>query len=166
MTNSHRYSFRTFTTVDLDMVEQWLIQPSVARWYPDPDYIEDLEDQLDDENIVMQLVCLDNEPFAFVQDYAIHAWSDHPLSYLPDDARGLDTFIGEPQQLNQGHGTRYLELLIEHLRASGVPALGIDPHPDNLRAIRVYEKLGFNKGRECSTEWGLVQLMSLDLASR
>ena len=76
-------------------------------------------------------------------------------------ARGLDTFIGDPGKIGAGHGPAYLKLLISKLRAAGTPALGIDPHPDNERAIKVYAKLGFKADCEVESEWGRALLMSL-----
>lgn len=159
-----RYSFLAFSDQHVDLVAQWLTTPDVSRWYEDPDYVEDLEDQSDDDNVSMRLACFDGVPFAFVQDYLIHAWPDHHLAYLKPGSRGLDTFIGNPEMIGGGHGPAYLKLLIDELRDTGVPALGIDPHPDNARAIGAYAKLGFRADREVESEWGRVLLMSLQLS--
>lgn len=157
-----RYSFERFTEAHLDLVNDWLTAPEVSRWYRDPEYIEDLEDQLEDKNISMRLACFDGKPFAFVQDYDIHAWPDHHLAYLKPGGRGVDTFIGDTRMIGGGHGPKYLKLLIEELRTAGAPQIGIDPHPDNQRAIKAYTKLGFKRDREVASEWGRVLLMSLD----
>lgn len=111
----------------------------------------------------MQLVCSNNTAFAFIQDYTIHAFPDHHLSFLPIGARGIDTFIGIPSMMGLGHGPAYLKLLIDILRSKGVPALGIDPHPANSQAIRAYEKLGFETKDKIQSEWGPVTRMSLTL---
>ena len=91
----------------------------------------------------MQLVLLNDKPFAYVQDYDIQAWPDHHLGYLPVGSRGIDTFIGVDALIGKGHGTRYLSRLTYQLFETGVPALGIDPHPDNTAAISVYRNVGF-----------------------
>jgi len=155
------YSFHPVSKSDLPLLSVWLKDPAVARWYEDDDYIEDLEESLDDTRIRMQLVLFDAEPIAYVQDYDIHAWSDHHFAYLPVGSRGIDTFIGSSDQMGKGHGTHYLNRLIKQLFAERVPALGIDPEPENTRARQVYRKIGFAEDGESASEWGDVVLMSL-----
>lgn len=160
---SNSYSFIPFTSRSLGLVAEWLSTPAVSKWYQDHDYIDDLEDQLENKHINMQLVCLYNAPFAFVLDYDIHSFSDHHLSFLEEGARGIDTFIGKPSMLGLGHAPAYLKLLTDMLCAQGIPALGIDPHPANTQAIKAYEKIGFKTKDETQTKWGPVTRMSLIL---
>lgn len=159
----NRYSLIPFTLDHIELVSKWLDTPEVARWYGDPDYIEDLEEQLDNTSITMRLACFDGAPFAFLQDYDIGVWPNHHLSYLGPSARGIDTFIGDSRMMGQGHGPAYLNILIDELRKAGVVAIGIDPHPHNERAVKAYSKLGFVKDGVAATEWGDVVLMSLNL---
>lgn len=156
-----RYSFRAVVESDLALLGSWLKSAEVAKWYPDPEYIDDLEDHIEDSRIRMSLVMFDDTAFAYVHDYDIHGWPDHPLSFLPMGSRGLDTFIGEPTMLGCGHGPAYLGLTAKHLFESGAPAIGIDPDPQNTRAIRAYRKVGFSGRRIVDSEWGRVLLLSL-----
>jgi aminoglycoside 6'-N-acetyltransferase len=55
----------------------------------------------------------------------------------------IDTFIGEPSTIGQGHGSAFLRLLAERLRAEGAPVVAVDPDAGNLRARRACEKAGF-----------------------
>jgi aminoglycoside 6'-N-acetyltransferase len=41
-----------------------------------------------------------------------------------------------------------------------VLAVGVDPDPENARAIRAYEKAGFVPGKVQNTEWGPALLMT------
>jgi aminoglycoside 6'-N-acetyltransferase len=99
-------------------------------------------------------------PFAYAQDYSPHDWPDHPFAHLPPGSRGIDQYIGEPDMLNQGHGTAFVREHTHQLFAAGAPAIGTDPHPDNARAIRAYEKAGFTIASEpMDTRWGRAVLM-------
>lgn len=100
-----------------------------------------------------------------MQDYDIHAWPDHPLSFLPRGARGIDTFIGQAEHLHRGLGTAYLRAFSARLFAMGVPALGIDPHPDNGAAITAFTKVGFQTHHTQESEWGEVLIMSMKAPS-
>ena len=158
--NKSPLAFRPVQETDLPTLGRWLLAPHVARWYPDADYIEDLEDQLEDSRITMNLVLSDGRPFAYVQDYDIHGWRDHPLSFLPAGSRGLDTFIGEAEFAGRGLGSAYLRLRSDALFAKGVPALGIDPAEGNQTAQRAFDRAGFQQHSFALTEFGRVLLMT------
>ena len=143
------------------MLSYWLADPEVRRWFDDPDYIKELETQFDDPRIRMWIVLLNDRPVAYVQDYDIHGWEDHPLEFLPSGARGVDTFVGEAADRGRGVGSAYLATFADRLLAEGAPAVGIDPHPDNTAAIRAYRKAGFRPHDPIVTKWGPALPMSL-----
>ena len=65
----------------------------------------------------------------------------------PDDGRtvyAMDQFIGEPEYWNRGIGTSFLEMMAAYLKGQkAADSILLDPHKDNRRAIRAYEKAGF-----------------------
>ena len=155
------YAFRPFTSADLPLARRWLQTPACRQWWGDPDEEwEGLRGDLDDERMVMWVCELDGRPFGYIQDYDPQAWGGHHFAFLPQGARGLDQFIGEPDMLDRGHGSAMVRAHADALFARGVPALGIDPDPDNARAIRAYEKAGFARHGEQHTEWGYCLLMT------
>ena len=57
---------------------------------------------------------------------------------------GMDQFIGEPDYWDRGIGTEYLKLVLQFLREEKqADAVIMDPHQDNVRAIKCYQKAGF-----------------------
>ena len=73
-----------------------------------------------------------------------------------------DQYIGEPDMVGRGHGSLFVRAHCDRLFAGGAPAIGTDPHPDNGRAIRAYEKAGFAIASEpLDTIWGRAILMEL-----
>ena len=99
-------------------------------------------------------------PFGFIQDYAVADWSPHHFDYLPRGARGMDLYIGQASMLAQGHGSRLVRQHVDRLFERGVPAVGIDPHPDNRAAIRAFEKAGFRiSAGPIESMWGRALLM-------
>ncbi|TMW72760.1 GNAT family N-acetyltransferase [Alteribacter natronophilus] len=62
-----------------------------------------------------------------------------------ESAYGADLFIGNEKLWNRGIGTRALMLVVRHLHRTGIDAVYIDPQVSNTRAIRSYEKCGFEK---------------------
>jgi len=151
-----RYSFRPLTPADVPLVQTWLARPHVAEWWDEPD---EIFEALADPATRLWIVSLDGRPFAYMQDYDPHAWPGHHFSDLPPGSRGIDQYIGEADLLEQGHGAAFIRAHVERMFAEGAPAIGVDPSPDNPRAIRCYEKAGFTAGEVRDTDWGRSLLM-------
>lgn len=153
------YDFRPVTPTDIHLLRTWRERPHVSRWWG-PSEIEPAEESLGDARIAMWIVAHEGRPFAYAQDYDVHGWSPHPFSHLPPGSRGIDQYIGEPDMLDRGHGSAFVRAHCDRLLAAGAPAIGTDPHPDNLRARRAYVKAGFVlTGEPRETRWGIAVLM-------
>ncbi len=138
------YSFRPASSVDLPKLRRWLKTPEVRRWWGDPRLeFETLRADLDEQLMTMRIVSFRGRPFAYAQDYEVHAWPQAHLAHLPTGARAIDSFIGLPSMIGRGHGAAYLRLLAERLSAEGAAVVAIDPDASNLRARRAYAKAGF-----------------------
>lgn len=73
----------------------------------------------------------------------------------------MDQFIGEVDMLGKGHGTAFIGSRMRTLFDEGAPSVAVDPHPDNARAIAIYEKLGFESlGDAELTRWGRILPMA------
>lgn len=155
MTAPVPYSFRTATLADLPMLTAWQSASHVREWWDDEPLFD--AEELADLRVTRWIVSAAGRPFAYIQDYAVHGWAAHHFDYLPDGARGIDQFIGEPDMVGQGHGTAFIGQHLRGLFRAGAPVVATDPHPDNARAIAVYAKLGFvPDGPPRETEWGLI----------
>ena len=154
------YTFRPADRRDLPMLERWLRTTEVVRWWGDPqEQAALLREDMDDPRMVMRIVALAGRPFAYAQDYDVHAWPQPHFAALPAGTRAIDSFIGEPDMIGQGHGSRYLRLLAQRLRADGGPVVAIDPDVENLRARRAYAKAGFRGETVVETGAGPAVLM-------
>ncbi len=133
----------------------------MARWWDAHSY--EAGDFDPDMRLSRWIVETDGKPFAFMQDYDVHGWgSDHHFFHLPMGSRGIDQYIGDPGMIGIGHGSAFMRQHIAALFAAGVPMIGTDPHPDNARAIAVYQKLGFVRaGDRQETPWGTIIPMEL-----
>jgi aminoglycoside 6'-N-acetyltransferase len=149
------FDFRRVTMTDLPLLQRWQRMPHVASWWGDEEPFEEAD--LTDSRIAMWVVSLDGLPFAYMQDYPVHAWEGHHFGYLPAAARGIDQYIGVPEMIGQGYGTGFMRQRLAALFAAGTPVVATDPHPDNRRAIAAYEKVGFRiAGPRQETEWGPI----------
>jgi aminoglycoside 6'-N-acetyltransferase len=155
-----RYEFHPMSAEDLPIVQRWLKAPHVAQWWHDPDaqfalVSEDLHDPAMDQFIV----ATDNRPFAYLQCYDPTAWPEGGLGEHPDGTRGIDQFIGEPDMIDRGHGSALIRDFVDDLLSTGTPRVVTDPDPANSRAVRAYEKAGFQKARLVDTPDGSALLM-------
>ncbi|MDY7225041.1 GNAT family N-acetyltransferase [Hyalangium rubrum] len=152
-------TFRALSEADLPLLHDWLSRPHVAEWWePTPTFEEVREDYLprlapqdvrplDARAGVVQYLAYEGDvPFAFVQAYRVMAhqhegwWQDE----TDPCALGIDQFIGLPDRLGQGLGTRLLRAFLQFLfEDPRVTTVQTDPSPDNARAIACYRKVGF-----------------------
>jgi len=142
--NPPDYAFPRLTRGDLPLLRRWLGEPHLSGWWGDAAReIPMIEADLASGDSDMRLVTLHGTPFAFVQDYPAHRWPAPQYAALPETARAMDTFLGDPAFIGQGYAARYLRLRADALIAAGAPAVAVDPSPDNARAIAAYAGAGF-----------------------
>ncbi len=160
MQQPRQYHFRSVVPDDLGLLNKWQTQPHVSEWWDSEEPTS--TDDLKDHRVARWIVSLDNTPFAYMQDYTVHGWSDHPFFDLPEGSRGIDQFIGDPNMTGQGHGPAFIAQRTAALFQSGAPVIATDPHPKNTRAIAAYQKAGFKVIRPAEeTQWGPILPMAI-----
>ncbi|MCY3748270.1 MAG: GNAT family protein [Chloroflexi bacterium] len=135
-----RLRLRPLTPDDLPLLMRWLADPEVQAFYGrPPKSVAEAHDSY--------LVAEDAPCWRFVIEAQGRAVGEiqyyHP--YLNERwSAGIDIFIGEPGDRNRGLGTEAVRTLLQHLfEVKGVNRVTIGPEPANRRAIRSYEKTGF-----------------------
>ena len=61
--------------------------------------------------------------------------------------------------IERGHGSALIRAFADDRLQQGAPRMVTDPDPANLRAMRAYEKAGFEKDRMVDTPDGPALLM-------
>jgi aminoglycoside 6'-N-acetyltransferase len=157
------YEFRPMTAADLPLVLHWLKQPHVVEWWGDThEQFALVSGDLEVEAMEQFIVALGDRPFAYIQCYDPMVWPDNGLGEHPGGTRGIDQFIGEPDMVDRGHGSAFIRAFIERTLADGAPRIITDPDPANARAVRAYEKAGFEKIHLVDTPDGIALLMVRD----
>ena len=165
-------TLRLLTAQDLPLLHDWLNRPHIVRWWGGESARPSLQDvvaqyqpdALARERVTAYIVLLDQVPIGYAQAYVTLGagggwWEDE----TDPGVRGIDQSIGEPHLLGQGLGTRLVRTLAETLfRDPAVTRIQTDPAPDNLRAIRCYQKAGFRIVREIVTPDGPAVYMVRD----
>ena len=157
------YDFRTVTARDLKLIAAWLEQPHWREWWDAPEQaIAEIRDHIASDEVEPLIVELDGKPVAYLQSYDPHLEDGHPYRDQPFGTLGVDISIGPAEMLGKGHGSAILMQFCRLLFEEGCPRVIIDPHPDNARAIRAYEKAGFRAFDRRVSEYGPALMMALD----
>jgi aminoglycoside 6'-N-acetyltransferase len=161
---SPEYAFRSMSSADLPLIRRWLATPEVVRWWGDPSQQYALvSGDLDDPDMDQFIVALDRRPFGYIQSYSLSTWNQG-FGEQPAAARGIDQFIGEPDMVGCGHGSSFIRQFADTLLRSGTPRVVTDPDPANIRAVRAYQKAGFERDRVVDTPDGPALLMVRNLS--
>ena len=154
------YTFRIMSTADLSLVARWLAMPHVAQWWGNPDEQLALVSE-DFGHVAMEqfIVAAGDRAFGYLQCYDPAAWPEGGLGTHPAGTRGIDQFIGETDMIGRGHGSAMIRAFVDRLLAASTPRVVTDPDPANARAVRAYEKAGFEKDRLVDTPDGRALLM-------
>lgn len=92
------------------------------------------------------IILFEEIPIGQIQMYKI---SDHPkyqkIIQITEEAAGIDIFIGEKDFLHKGLGSIIIKkFLTDYVFTKlGVSTCIIGPSPDNISAIKAYQKVGF-----------------------
>jgi aminoglycoside 6'-N-acetyltransferase len=145
---------------DHALLLRWLNTPHVAEWWNPERVALNLEsvetdypsETRPDDPTTNCIIELGRRPIGFVQ---FHPWDAYQTEMreigfdLPTGYWGVDIFIGEPDQLNRGVGSRVVSLLRRHLvEEQGATGVALVVAQDNVRAQRAYEKAGLVRKRE------------------
>ena len=133
-------SFRPLRVTDFPLLLTWLSNSHVKQWWNDGD------DTL--EKVAMHYGAEEPDVARFILIESTEA-GESLLGYfqyyiVSKEIIGIDQFIGEADRINKGIGTAAIKLFLEMIVTRYKPQqVIIDPHPENKRAIRCYEKVGF-----------------------
>lgn len=154
-----RYRFRDVQREDFPRLANWLAEPHVAKWWGEPSTeLASIEEAMTSAETRPMIVELDGEPIGYLQSYDPHLEEGHPYQDQPKGTLGIDISIGIAELTGKGHGSA----IIRQLSARGATRIVIDPDPENVQAIRAYEKAGFRYIDTRTSIYGPAHFMALD----
>jgi len=156
------YTFRAITAADLPLVRRWLALPHVLEWWGEPqEQYALLSGDLRQPSMDQFIFWTAGRPLGYLQSYDL-VESTTGFGQQPGGTRGIDLFIGEPSMIGRRHGSALIRCFVNELIKNGLPRVMTDPDPANGRAVRAYEKAGFEKDRVVQTPDGPALLMVLN----
>jgi aminoglycoside 6'-N-acetyltransferase len=147
---------------DFALIVRWRAMPHVHEWWDPDDPAPDLNEVLKHYRPTTDpahpttgcVIELAGRPIGYLQFYRWGDWIPDPEGGesmdvpLEDDPWGLDLYIGEPEMVNRGLGTRAVALACRHLHdGSGVSTVMLTTEIGNLRAQAAYRRAGFKTVR-------------------
>ncbi len=148
------------------MLHEWLARPHWTAWWGPAPTLAEVEAEYgawiaDPSQVQPHIALLDGQPFGYIQSYVAMNSGDGWWTDVTDPGvRGIDQSIADADQLNRGLGTAMVRAFVNKLfQDPQVTRIQTDPDPRNARAIRCYEKAGFQPMREVQTPGGTALLM-------
>ena len=141
---------------DLSLLLRWLADPRVLRWYEGRDTVwtaETLHAHYDEPFEDEGFRCIlerEERPVGYLQFYRLteEMLREYETGPEPGPVWALDLFLGMPELWGRGLGPRFIRMVCGWLeRERQAARVLLDPHTDNARAIRAYEKAGFSRRR-------------------
>lgn len=165
VTNSNdSVTLRLMTEHDLAMLYEWLNRSHIVEWWGGEEArptLADVQEQylpsvLAQESVTPYIAMLNGEPIGYAQSYVALGGGDGWWEEETDPGvRGIDQSLANASQLGKGLGTKLVRALVELLfNDPEVTKIQTDPSPSNLRAIRCYEKAGFERQGTVTTPDG------------
>lgn len=83
--------------------------------------------------------------FFKLQESGEYSYKNYHIDFVPD-TYAFDLFIGEKEYWNKGIGSRLISKLAHYLIMNkDASSVFVDPRVENKRAVKAYEKAGFQK---------------------
>jgi aminoglycoside 6'-N-acetyltransferase Ib len=146
-------TLRLMSEADLGMLHEWLNRPHIVEWWGGEEARPSLEDVrqhylpsvLAEAGVTPYIAMIGTQAIGYAQSYVAMGSGDGWWEGETDPGvRGIDQSLADAADLNKGLGTALVRALVGNLFADpGVTKIQTDPSPDNLRALRCYEKAGF-----------------------
>ncbi len=154
-------TFEPLTTNHFPLLLKWLEVPHVKAWWNDHviwtlELIEKkYRSYIAGSNLIhAYIIHINNKPIGYIQYYNKHDFPrEHDYAIeLPSSCAAIDWYIGEPDFVGRGIGTRTLELFLKSLVFTNFDNVFVDPDTPNVAAIRAYEKAGFKRINQAHSE--------------
>lgn len=157
-------NFESVTDEHIDLLHTWLNTPHVSKVWDGPQSIEAVRskyrDKMKSDWQHMYIVSTNGRPFGYIQSYRAARVGEGWWSDATETTVGIDQFVGEPDFLGKGLGTKMVKEFSDWLlQQSDVTTIITDPDPTNFRAISCYRKAGFKEIGKVDTPDGTALLM-------
>jgi aminoglycoside 6'-N-acetyltransferase len=164
-------TFNKLESAHFPLLLKWLMTPHVRQWWDTniewtPTLIAEkygqyingykrlhLASGVIEKPMHAYVIVSDGEEIGYMQYYNKHDFPSeygYEIDYFPENLAAIDWYIGEPDYLRQGLGTKALNQFIADYVFKDFEAAFVDPDVKNIAAIRTYERCGFQTTKQIS----------------
>jgi aminoglycoside 6'-N-acetyltransferase len=151
--------FKPLHKDDLRLLYRWFQEPTINQQYARGQTwsLKDIEIKYfprlnGHDNVPSFIIYSNNKAIGFIQYYCLSEHYPEGIqkesslfkSHQPHQIAGIDLFVASPENRGQGLGVVIINQFINKF-LSDFHLVVVDPNHDNIRAIRCYEKLGFEQ---------------------
>lgn len=160
--------FKVFQEKHVSLFRFWLHQDHVKKFWQEPENEAELKEKmlvrLSQMSVQSYIIAKDSVEIGYIQYYDTKKVGGN---WWPEEAPGtfgIDIVIGSHSHVGLGLGPSVIKEFIQFLREKepNMKCLIIDPSPDNERAIKAFEKAGFQREKQITTPGGPALLMRMN----
>lgn len=164
---NQKLSFKPLNNSNLELLCDWFEKPHVLEWWNDhlthEKIKEKYEKRINNTIVHPYIVYLANKPIGFIQYYWAKKLGHDGWHNEDEGTVGIDQFIGDERYLNKGYGTLMIKEFIQLLFQNPlIKKIITEVDPQNFRAKRCYEKVGFQEVELINTPDGKSLLMTIE----
>jgi RimJ/RimL family protein N-acetyltransferase len=145
------YSFKPLEEKDIQLLFEWQKQPHVSWWWQTetewPEFENKYTEYISSDHVFPFIIQIKGQAIGYIQYYHVDKLDNESIfkSFrTPESVVGIDIFIGEPDYIASGHGTKCMRLFIEKIfQNPKIETVIVDPRAENLLAISCFSKIGF-----------------------
>ena len=174
--NSTPYNlrFKPLEETDLELIHTWVHRPFVKKWFehmvmPWDEFQTTMHERLNSGILWIFIIQTNGNPIGCIGYYDANKFADGSGLTEPEGTYGIDLFIGEQEYLGKGYGTatliQFIKKIMNDQKALLKPIhkIIVDPHTENIPALKMYTKLGFTISRHVDGPlYGKQYIMTLD----
>ncbi len=141
------FDFRPVGPGDLALLERWLAEPHVARWWPTTTD-EFAAVMAGEDPTGVFVIEVDGRPAGLIQSYRLADEPEYARAVGVADAAGMDLLLGDPDLVGRGLGPAVIARFVEAQVWPAYPEVRrcmAGPSVANIRSQRAFEKAGFGR---------------------
>ncbi|MDR0930041.1 MAG: acetyltransferase [Oscillospiraceae bacterium] len=149
-------TLRPLTDADIALMETWLNQPRIKRWYdPIEEWLEEIRERQGKFAWLHDFIYMDGEaPVGFGRYYdcydsvGLEDWPGRRFE-TPGEVYSIDYLIGDETYLGKGYGAELVRLLTEAAFQCGAREIIVDPDSDNAPSNGALRANGYRFDAAC-----------------
>ena len=150
-------TLRPFWDADISLMERWLYEPHVSKWYKYPEHwLNEVNERDGKFSFITHFIAeYEGTPMGFCQYYDCFFAQEHEVwndEWRVGDKQGetysIDYLIGEPEYLKKGHGREIVRLVTEKAKEAGAKRIIVEPEKENAASNHVLLANGYEYNGE------------------